>query len=260
MPPRPERRILGHPPAGALMRLRFALVLSIGLIASACIDQSRVNDTCTWSDPVSGRLDPSRSADRNHLRIDAEIVNELTVRWGDAHGPHRPDLQRPYRDECMQALIDTVTARHGVTAAAFHAAERDRPWWFDVVVVFLPMALLAAFVMDWVVRRVCGSFDSDDRRIATVSVVGLTLVVALLTLGVANFWAFGVEGSRLHNGHVSNRAFLIPIVTHGWIAWWTSLAVCTAAASARFWRTPLTGDSRRQFRDPGSSRTARSAR
>lgn len=49
---------------------------------------------------------------------------------------------------------------------------------------------------------------------AHVHVGVLALLVTGLSLGVANFWSFAVEGWRLNNGHVSNRAFLIPIVTH----------------------------------------------
>jgi hypothetical protein len=75
----------------------------------------------------------------------------------------------------------------------------------------------------------------------------LVPIVALVTLGVANFWAFAVEGWRLRNGHVSNRAFLIPIVPHGWIAYLVSLVICASVAGVRFTHTPRTGGARRSF-------------
>src|SRR3954471_8119926 len=185
---------------------RFAAVRGVVALAGGCIDQARVNDTCKWSDSVTRRLDLARSADREHLRQDAEVANELMVRIGDAHVRHRPDLQRPYRDACIAALVDSVMTRHAVTRAQIHAAERARVWWADVLAVFVPIGLLAAFAMDAIVRRVCRAFEADDRAIATVSVAVLIPVVAGLALAVANFWAFAVEGWRLGDGHVSNRA------------------------------------------------------
>lgn len=230
---------------------RSALAIALSVLICGCIDSSRVNSTCTWSDSLNRRLDLTQRADREHLRQDAEVANELMVRVGDAHSRHRPDIERPYRDACMTALVDTIIARHGVTRAQIRAAERDRIWWADVLAVFLPIGLLGALATDSITRRVCRSFESDDRVIATVSVAMLVPVVALLTLGVANFWEFAVEGWRLRDGHVSNRAFFIPIVVHGWIAYFVSLTVCASVAAARFTRTPLSRDVRRPFAPRG---------
>lgn len=229
------------------MTRRTALAVALSVLVCGCIDSSRVNSTCTWSDSLHRRLDLTQRADRDHLRQDAEVANELMVRAGDAHSRNRPDIARPYRDACTTALVDTIIARHGVTRAQIHAAERDRVWWADFLAVFLPLGLLGAFAVDYITRRVCRSFEPDDRVIATVSIVLLVPIVALLTLGVANFWEFAVEGWRLRNEHVSNRAFFIPIVVHGWIAYFVSLTICASVATARFTRTPLTGGSRRSF-------------
>lgn len=229
------------------MRPRFTAVFALLLVLGGCIDSTRVNDTCTWSDPISRRLDLTRQPDREHLRADAEIANELMVRYGDAHGPHRPDLQRPYRERCMSATMDNITARHGVTRAQFAVAERARIWWADLLLVFLPMAVLGGAAADYVARRVCLSFDPEDRAIATISVIVLSLMVAGVTLGVTNFWAFSVEAWRLRNGHVSNRAFLIPIVTHAWACVIAAVALCLTAGLLRFVRTPLSGADRRSY-------------
>jgi len=226
---------------------RIAASIAAAVLLVGCIDSSRVNDTCTWTDTAARRLDLGRGSDREHLRQDAEVANELMVRFGDAHIRHNPQIQRPFRDQCIGATLDSIVARHGVTRADFHAAERARIWWADFLIVFLPMGILAIVVMDFITRRVCRSFEPDDRTIALVSLVVLTPVVALLLLGVANFWSFAAEGYRLRDGHVSNRAFLIPVVTHGWIAYGTVLALCAAAAATRFRRTPLSGGRRPMF-------------
>lgn len=209
-----------------------------------------MNDACSWTDTVTRRLDLGRRSDREHLREDAEIANELMVRFGDAHIRHNPQVQRPFRDQCIGAMVDSIISRHGVTRADFHAAEQARIWWADLLVVFLPMGILTVAAMDFVTRRVCRNFEPDDGTIALVSIVVLTPIVALLALGTANFWSFAAEGYRLRNGHVSNRAFLIPVVTHGWIAYAASLAVCGVTAATRFRRTRLTGGRQPMFNRP----------
>ena len=213
------------------------------LLLAGCIDRTRVNDSCTWSDPVSGALDLGTRAGREHLRADAEIANDLMVRFGDAHVHHRPDLQRPFRDQCIRAMTDSVVARHGITRAQFVAAERDRVWWADILFVLLPMAALAATGTAFITRRVCRSFDPEDRVVAGAAVGVLALLVTGLALGVANFWSFAVEGWRLNNGHVSNRAFLIPIVTHPWVCTAIAAAVCISTAVVTLRRTPLSATS-----------------
>ena len=238
------------------MAKRLAVVVA-ALLLTGCIDQSRVNDVCAWSDSVNRPLDLGRAEDREHLRADAEIANELMVRIGDAHGRHRPDLQRPYREPCMRALRDTITIRHSVTPAQLDAAERARIWWADILLVFLPIGVLAAVAMDRVVRRVCRAFEPEDRAIARASAVALTPVIALVALGVGNVWSFWVEGWRLHNGHVSNRAFFLPIVQHGWIACGVTLAICGAVAIHRWLRTPLAGVSSRYAPMHGRPLTSR---
>jgi hypothetical protein len=226
---------------------RLAVILTIAALLAGCIDRTRVNDTCTWSDAVSGPLDLRQRADREHLRADAEIANELMVRFGDVHGPHRPDLERPYREQCMRSMIDTITARHAVTRAQFTAAERERIWWADVLLVFLPMAMLGAAGSDYIARRVCRGFDPEDRAVATIAVIVLSFLAAGLTLGVTNVWAFAVEGWRLRNGHVSNRAFLIPIVTHGWACAIGAVALCLTVGVLRLTRTPLSAAAQRPY-------------
>ena len=213
------------------------------LLLTACIDQSRVNDRCAWTDGVAGPLDLTSPGGREHLRADAEIANELMVRYGDVYGPHRPDLARPYREQCMRALIETLVATHGVTPAQIAWAERDRVWWADLLFVYLPMAVLAVAATDYATRRICGSFDSEGSVIAGILVGVVALSASGLSLGVTHFWAFVVEGWRLHNGHVSNRGSLIPIVTHAWTCVGIAILLCIPTAILRFRRTPLSGSS-----------------
>jgi hypothetical protein len=218
------------------------LVLVVSSL-TACIDQTRVNNECRWSDSEVGKLDLTRAADREHLRVDAKIGGDLAVRFGDAHNRHSVMIWRPYFEQCRRAMVDSITARHGVTQSDIEVAERARVWWADIALVFVPMALLIAFAVDRVVRRVCRNFEADDRTVAISSVALLVPVVAVLGLGIAQFWAFMIEGVLLRNGHISVRVAQIPVMVHGWIAFFVALAICAVVAGLRFRVTPLTGAS-----------------
>lgn len=218
------------------MALRVAAALIAVLLLSGCIDESRVNSECRWTDSVSGPVDLTTRAGREHLRVDVEIANELMVRYGDVYGRNRPDLQRPHRAQCERDLTDTIMARHAVTRGQIKAAERDRVWWVDILAVFLPMSVLAVAATDYTTRRVIRSFDPEDRLIAGCVSGVLALLGAGLTLAVTNFWAFNVEGWRLRNEHVSHRAFLVPLVTHPYVCAAVAIVLCVATAIVRFRR------------------------
>jgi hypothetical protein len=154
------------------MKLRAValVVVAVGTVGIAgCMDSTRVNVMCQWSDSLDRPLDLTQRFDREHLRIDAEIANELMVRFGDVRYRNRPDLARPLRDQCMTAMVDTIVARHHVTRAQITKAEFKRVWWADILAVFLPFAIVGALVTDAVTKRVCAHFDSSDRVMAIVS-------------------------------------------------------------------------------------------
>ena len=175
------------------------------------------------------------------MRVDAKIAGELAVRFGDAHHRNSAVLWQPYFEQCRRTMFDSITARHGVTQADIEVAERARVWWVDIALVLVPMSVLIAFAADRVTRRVCRGFDADDRVAATVSVALLAPVVAAVGLGIAQMWAFMIEGALLRNGHISVRVVQIPVMVHGWIAFFVALGICFVVTTLRFRVTPLTG-------------------
>lgn len=217
---------------------RLAL-LAIGLTLS-CLDPSRLNSTCTWVEPDARPLDFSKRADRDHLRVDARTASELEVRFADSTRTSVLQME-PLVDQCRAMLYASITAQHGVTVGDLTKAEHARNWWIDSLLVYAPMALLIWWATDRITRRVCRSFDAGSETIAVVSVALLVPVIAAIAVGVTQFWAFGVEGPLLRNGHVSFRAFYIPVTMHGWITFFSALALTSATALWRFRRTPLTG-------------------
>ena len=223
------------------MRLPILSALIALVTTTACIDATRVNAKCEWVDSVSRPLDLSRASDRNHLRMDAKLAGELGLRLADLRYRNVPRLAAPIRHRCTDALFDTIIVRHAVTRPQIQDAVRSRVWWADILAVLLPAAVLIAFAMSFVTRRVCAAFAEDDRTIATISIIALTPMVALLGLGATQFWAMGVESWFLRNGHVSFRAFEAPAIAHGWLTYFGCLTLCVGIALRRFVRTPLTG-------------------
>ena len=226
------------------MRVRAGL-LALSLLAVGCMDASRVNTVCRWSDSAPRALDLSRASDRDHLRVDTKLAGELALRMADVRYRNSPTGARPIVTQCRNALYDTIISRHGVTRADIDRATMARVWWVDIVVVFLPMAVLLVFAMDRVTQRICRAFDADDRTVAAISMAASVPGLALIGVGVTQFWAFGVEAWLLRNGHVSFRAFQIPSVAHAWITFLGAVALCAVVALARFRITPLTGSANR---------------
>jgi len=212
----------------------------IALTMSACIDATRVNTQCRWADTVNRPLDLGVGADRDHLRMDAKLAGELGLRLADLRYRNVPRLAGPIRHACTDALYDSIMSRHAVTRAQIDAATRARVWWADILVVLLPAALLITAAMDVVTRRVCRSFEEEDRTMATVSIVALIPIVALLGLGVVQFWSMAIEAWFLRNGHVSFRVSEIPAIAHGWVTYAGCLTICAVVASRRFSTTSLT--------------------
>ena len=229
------------------MKLRCAALVVLVLAETGCIDSTRVNSTCSWRDSVDRPLNLSERSDREHLRVDAEIANELMVRAGDVHYRTVPALAQPIRETCMRSVADQITSQHRVTHEQLRAAEHDRVWWADVLAVFLPVAIVAAVVVDAITRRICRFFEPENRMAAVASLVVAVPVIALITIAIANFWSFPVESWRLRDGHVSNRADFLPVVAHGTIAYLVAIVICSTVAVVRFARTPLTGGTRRSF-------------
>ncbi len=220
------------------MQARIALSLTVFLV-TGCIDSSRVNATCSWLDPSTAPLHLDRAADREHLRIDAQLAGELGQRLADVHFRNRPDLGHPIQQRCTNALNDTIARRHRLSRSVVDDARTYRVWWVDFLSVYLPLALVVGFAMDAVTRRICRSCDPDDRTMAILSVMVFVPVTALLGLAVGQIWGFTVEGWYLRNEHVAFRGFLVPIVRHGWIGGFSLLGLCAATAVARLMVTPL---------------------
>lgn len=216
-----------------------AAIATLFLIASGCIDASRVNAVCRWTDDAARPLDLRQVADREHLRQDVQVAWEVGLRFADVRYRNNPRLSRPLLDQCRRALYDSIVARHRVSRADIVRATYARVWWIDVVVVFVPVTILMVLVMDLITKRVRRGFDSDDRIMAALSTAAFAGLVALVATGLMQTWAMIVESLRLRDGHISGRAFVLPANVHAGMTLSVLLVVCAAVALRRSARTPL---------------------
>src|SRR5438094_400833 len=107
--------------------------LSCAALTAACIDASRVNTDCRWTDEGMGTLNLARAADREHLRQDVQVAWEVGLRFADLRYRHNPRLARPLLESCRGAMYDSIIARHGVTRADIARATYARVWRVDTI-------------------------------------------------------------------------------------------------------------------------------
>jgi len=185
---------------------------------NGCSPRSGINSDCQWPpDSRSGRLDLSRYADRKHLNRDAEIAEDLAIRYADVRrwrGTGRGDEGfHDYgraRDGCMAAMFHVVAASHGVSDEQVRRSLANRPNDFDLGVL-LSFGVLYGWGVLLIVRWFSRSYGRDATAAAKV-VMEVFLCAAMATAGVmiCEQWSIIAESYRLGNGHLSYRTFRLP--------------------------------------------------
>jgi hypothetical protein len=177
-----------------------------------CIPRDRVNTNCEWSGDSSFAFDASNAGHRQHLVEDAQLAEELGIRYADAefarrgggvehHGGLLDDGQ--VRNDCLAKMFRKVEDGHGVSAGDVQAARGRRTAVYDaaVVLMFLPFyALGAARACRWVHRR----FSSNERAARWIATGLVSLAVAVLGVQCFRLWGGIWEVIRVGNGHMTS--------------------------------------------------------
>jgi hypothetical protein len=87
------------------------------VICPSCLERDRVNANCEWKSDTNFRIDPHNLAHQQHLVKDAQLAEDLAIRYADA------EHKRFYGYEGHGGLID-----HGrvVTSAWRVSLQRSR--------------------------------------------------------------------------------------------------------------------------------------
>lgn len=195
------------------------LLLLAGLSSAACILRPGMNADCAWPREAPRRLDLSIGADRRHLVVDAELVEELV----DRYRFHVPNEQ----PECEKRLIDAVARTHGVGVGDV-ALARDRiPEKGLDLPVNVPVAVLFVFTVLAAARAIERRFR-DETVPAIVTLTIASILLSGLFVLVGEFWTSILQMIRVGSQHVGGRVARLPWKRHeeqifviGLVLFWT---------------------------------------
>lgn len=198
--------------------LGSGLLLLIGLSSSACILRPGMNADCAWPPEAPRRLDLINDADRRHLVVDTELIEDLV----DRYRFHVPNDQAA----CEQRLINVVASTHSVGISEV-ARARDRiPEKGLDLRVNVPVTVFFVFTVLGVTRRIERRF-SDELLPTIVTLVIASVALAGLFVMVGEFWASILQMIRVGNQHVGGRVARLPWKRHepqifmiGIVAFW----------------------------------------
>ncbi len=204
------------------------------VVLTACLPKERLNTRCEWIDPSTTFLDPSIDSDVRHLNLDANLAEDLGIRYGDTfRSTEGIIVGAQKRGECTRKLIGVIAARHRLSVERVEAARGKRNVWIDIALVYVPMAIMFCFVAYFMMVRIRRGLYDEPRWMLIVAVVIATPIVAGFGLMAGQQYEWLVEWARLRNAHLSYRAFRMPITQHALYAWIGAmiLFVCVAALS-----------------------------
>ena len=213
------------------MKVRGALAIGAAiLVAATCGVPGRTNAACVWTGDGVGALDLGRSADRTHLRHDADLREDLAIRYADASaGRAASPRWVAARDACMAMLLPLITAQHRVTVLDVSRATGQRNGLFDAA-VFISFLLWCTVVTRVATRRILSASALRGPG-AAVLAVAVTVVLGVACGGAGVFWSGFWEVVRIGNEHMSHRAW-----RSAWPYYIPSLfAAAAALAAAAAW-------------------------
>lgn len=186
------------------MRRWRAVWLGAGVCAClwlpACAPRDRVNARCEWTGDSAEALDLSRTGDWRHLVADAQLAEDLAIRYDDA------EEARGNRDNvgarCLATLVATIGTRHGVTGADVHRARAHRDAEFDRAVLGSFVALFAVVV--WLGCRIAWRRYVPDPPVVRIAAAALAaLAASALAVPLSSLWIVTWEMVRVGNDHLS---------------------------------------------------------
>jgi hypothetical protein len=129
-------------------------------------------------------------------------------------------------------------AQHTVTAPDIQAAARERDFWPDAALIYLPVGVLFFFVAARLCRRLLARRALPGERWTTVVTFAWTgLTASFIATLAAHLHSWNVDAARLRNFHMSFRASYLPIGMHPWLAYLIALLVFALAGSRELRRS-----------------------
>jgi len=187
-----------------------------------CLDRTRVNQSCVWAGDTTFRIDHNIRAHQQHLVQDAQLAEDLAVRYADAAherrygSPGHGGLIEHGRvvKACMARLVTTIERTHGVTPQDIQSARPQRNLtydagvWLSFVLMYGAASVLAA---RWLEQR----FADSPQLLWWVVTALAAVAIGFLGVQLGTMWTMVSEIVRLHNGHFGTfRATRAPWMQH----------------------------------------------
>ena len=176
-----------------------------------CIPRDRFNKSCEWTGDTTFSLDPQNPAHQGHLIEDAQLAEELGIRYADAEFGRRFGVEHHgglldnglVRRECLSRMFLAIEENHKVTSAQVSDARGQRNRTFDlaVVLLFLPFYSLSATIA---CRWLCRRFSSNERFVGLVATGLISVAMTLAGVQCFRLWAAVWEAVRVGNGHMTS--------------------------------------------------------
>src|SRR5207249_9783000 len=169
-----------------------------------------------WQQESPRRRDLAQSADRVHLRKDAESAETIAIHYADV-SPAQRKVRQEYdqaRDECMASLFGAVAHSHGLDIGLVRGYTAVRNELYDAIVL-LSFTVLYVFTAHTLAGRLARRFRADERNVAVLAAIGLSFSSALVAMMVFPIWTETAESFRLGSWHLSYRAERLPRRHHG---------------------------------------------
>jgi len=182
---------------------RVLIVWALVAGTIACADR---NDDCQWQHEGSQKLNLRNAADAEHLREDIELVEDLSIRYGDVRWGPGPTRQRGREEQCLAPLFDQIARRHSLSVDDVVAVRGTLDQKGANLVVNVPavlfFALITWFMLHWIYAR----FSVHDELLA---IAAASLLAALAaggaTVAFGRMWEGAFDMLRLGNDHLSYR-------------------------------------------------------
>jgi hypothetical protein len=209
-------RALGHssPPWLLLMAVIAVGVGVTRVVCPGCVDRHRGNRACEWTGDSAFPIEMSNPAHREHLVADAQLAEELAIRYADAEYARRFGGAPAHgglldggrvRNDCMNRLVVAIEGHHAVTAEQVEVARTGRNPIFDSVVLLLFLPIYVVFAKP-ACRLVENAIPPEARVGRLLGFALASAVVSALGLLFFQLWSAVMEGMRVGNpdGHMSS--------------------------------------------------------
>jgi hypothetical protein len=170
------------------------------VLLSACGPRDRINARCDWTGDAGGALHLSEQADWQHLVADAQLAEDLAIRYDDAEEAR--GIFGPVGAQCLTTLLTIIRTRHGVTEVDVARARAHRNAGFDRAVLgffVVSFAMATGFGCRMAHRRYLA--DSPGVRIGAAALVALA--AGVIALPLSGLWIVTWELVRVGNDHLS---------------------------------------------------------